>query len=111
MDSIVIIDDSNIMYQKTNQEKMTELLDVLTDEELKYLEAEINDEKELRKLKKHRSEKLKIELRQEKTKLLKEMNSMKMKMLQNMDIESSSEEETVKKPYKKTAKPVNRKTK
>ena len=99
---------------KTNQEKMIELLDVLTDSEIENLIKEIEDEKELRKLKKHRSEKLKASIRQEKAKLIKEMNVMKMKMMKNIELESEEEDDdevvTSKKPVKKS-KPVNRKSK
>jgi len=99
---------------KTNQEKMIELLDVLTDSEIEILIKEIEDEKELRKLQKHRSEKLKAAIRQEKAKLLKEMNTMKIKMMKNIELDSEDDDQdevvTSKKPTKKS-KLVNRKSK
>lgn len=117
MNEEIVVDESIVCPEpimKTNQEKIIELLDVLTDIEIESLIKEIEDEKELRKLKKHRSEKLKASIRQEKAKLIKEMNIMKMKMMKNIELDSQEEDDDEvippKKPIKKT-KLVNRKSK
>jgi len=104
----LVVESSLPLPPKSDKEIISELLDRLNDNELEKLIDEINDEKMLRKLRKERMDKLKNELKNEKNRLLKEINSLKIKMLKNIpsddDEESSDGELTVKKPAKKSVK-------
>lgn len=103
-DDIINIPGNNQSHEKNDQEIIYELLEKLSDEGLTKLINEIDDEKELRKLRNQRMTKLKNELKAEKNKMLKEINSIKIKMLKTVTEENSDESDDDKKKPKKSLK-------
>lgn len=84
----------SINEQEMSDESLfDELLNKSTAEELDKLIDEINQEKELRKLKEKRLLQLKKEIRLEKAKMLNEVKEIKIRMLKNLQEENIDEDE------------------
>jgi hypothetical protein len=95
----------------TDDELFLDIIDKASNDKLEQYIKEIDDEKEMRKIKDKRMLKLKEELKKEKNKMLKEVKDIKVRMLNNLQAEKyddgndfSDEEEKVikkKKVFKK----------
>jgi peptidyl-tRNA hydrolase len=82
-----------IEMKETDEEIIDSLLNRSSLEQLDKLILEINEEKDLRKIKDKRMLKLKEDLRKEKNKMLREVKDIKVRMLKNLQEESTIEED------------------
>jgi hypothetical protein len=102
MEQVILQQQQQILM--TDDELFCDIIDKANNDKLDLYIKEIEDEKEMRKIKDRRMYKLKEEIKKEKTKMLKDVKDLKMRMLKNLqeetkdnDFDDSDEDKIIKK--------------